>query len=75
MINDVTTTVASGVILFVIMAWITTHFGRKPMNGGSPPRDSSDVNIMKFISVASLFVIMFWLINYAPDSLIADTMK
>jgi len=46
-INDVTTTiVASGVILFVIMVWITIHFGRKARNGWSPPRDSSDVNIM-----------------------------
>ena len=63
MINDVTTTVvSSGVILFVIMAWITIHFGRKPRNGGSPSRESSDVNIMNFISVASLFVIMVWLI-------------
>jgi len=73
-INDVTTAiVASGVILFVIMAWITIHFGRKPRNGVSPPRDSSDVNIMNFISVVSLFVIMVWLINDAPGSLIADT--
>jgi hypothetical protein len=45
-INDVTTTiVASGVILFVIMVWITIHFGRKPRNGGSPPRDSSDCSV------------------------------
>jgi len=57
-INDVTTTiVASGDMLFIIMAWIIIHFGRKPRNGGSPPRGSSDVNIMNFISVASLFVI------------------
>jgi len=33
---------------------------------------SSDVNIMNFISVASLFAIMVWLINDAHDSLIAD---
>jgi len=57
-VNDVITTiVASGAILFIIMAWIIIHFGRKPRNGGSPPRDRSDVNIMNFISVASLFVI------------------
>jgi len=73
-ISDVTTTVvASGVILFVIMAWITIHFGRNPRNGGSPPKDNSDVKIMNFISVVSLFVIMVWLIHDAPDSLIADT--
>jgi len=73
-INDVTTTiVASGVMLFVIMAWIIIHFGRKPRNWGSPPRDSSDVNIMNFISVASLLVIKVWLINDVLDNLIADT--
>ena len=36
-----TTTVASGAMLFVIMAWITIHFGRNPRNGGSPPKDNS----------------------------------
>jgi len=51
--------------VFVIMDWIIIHFGRKPRNAGSPPRDSSDVNIMNFISVASLFVIKVWLINDA----------
>jgi len=57
-ISDVITTiVARGAMLFIIMAWIIIHFGRKPRNGGSPPRDRSDVNIMNFISVASLFVI------------------
>ena len=55
------------------MAWITIHFGRKPRNGGSPPRDSSDMSIMNFISVVSLFVITVWLINDLPGSLIADT--
>jgi hypothetical protein len=50
-----------------------THFGKNPMNGGSPPRDSRDVNIMNFIRIASLFVIMVWLMNDTPDSLMADT--
>jgi len=49
--SDVTTAV-------VIMAWITIHFGRKPWNGRSPPRDRSDVNIMNFTSVASLCINM-----------------
>ena len=31
------------------------------------------MNIINFISVASLFVIIVWLINDVPDSLIADT--
>jgi hypothetical protein len=43
------------------------------MNGGRPPSDSSDVNIMNFIRVASLFVIIVWLMNDVPDSLMADT--
>jgi hypothetical protein len=60
-------------MLFVIIAWMTIHFGRNPRNGGSPPRDSSEVNIINFISVVSLFVIMVWLINDVPDSLMADT--
>jgi len=42
-------------------------------NGGSPPKDSNDVNIINFINVASLFVIMVWLINETPDNLIAET--
>ena len=60
-------------MLFVIMAWIKINFGRNPRNGGSPPKDNSDVNTMNFISVVSLFVIMVWLINDAPDNPIADT--
>ena len=36
---------------------------------GVLPKDNSDVNIMNFISVVSLFVIMVWLINDAADSL------
>jgi len=36
-------------MLFVIIAWITIHSGRNPRNGGSPPRDNSDVNIINFI--------------------------
>jgi hypothetical protein len=43
------------------MAWMTIHFGRNPRNGGSPPKDRSDVNSMNFISVISLFVIIFGL--------------
>ena len=67
MISDITTTtVAIGANLFIIIAWTVIHFGRNPRNGGSPPKDSSDVNIMNFIRVASLFVIMVWLMNVTP---------
>jgi len=55
------------------MAWITIHFGWNPRKGGSPPKDNNDVNIMYLIIVISLFVIMVWLINDAPDSLMANT--
>jgi hypothetical protein len=44
-----------------------------PRNGGRPPKDNSDVNVINFISVVYLFVIMVWLINDTPDSLMADT--
>ena len=57
----------------MIMAWITIHFGRNPRKGGRPPKDSSDVYIMNLTVVVSLFVIMVWLMNDTPDSLIADT--
>ena len=49
------------------------HFGGIPRKGGSPPNVDNDVNINNFISVVSLFVIIVWLLNDAPDSLIADT--
>jgi hypothetical protein len=65
--------VARGAMLFVIIAWITIHFGRNPRNGGRPPKDSNDVNIMNFISAVSLFVIMVWLMNDTPESLMAET--
>ena len=58
---------------FVIMAWIIIHFGRNPRNGGTPPKDNRDVNIMNSISVVWLFVIVIWLMNDTPDNLISDT--
>jgi hypothetical protein len=48
-------------------------FCYKSKEGGNPPRDSCDVNIINFISVVYLFVIMVWLINDTPDNLMADT--
>jgi hypothetical protein len=41
--------------------------------GRDPPKESSDGNIMNFISEVSLFVIMVWLTSDTPDSLKADT--
>ena len=57
----------------MIMAWIIIHFGRNPRNGGTPPKDNRDVNIMNSISVVWLFVIVIWLMNDTPDNLISDT--
>lgn len=73
MISDVITMiVAIGVILFITISWITIHLGRNPRNGGNPPRDNRDVNIMNFVSMASLFVKRVWLINDTLDSLMVD---
>lgn len=59
MISDaITIMVATGISSFMVIAWIISHFGRNPRNGGSPPRESSDVNIMNFINLVSLFVII-----------------
>jgi hypothetical protein len=45
-------------MLFIIINWITIHFGRNPKNGGSPPSDNNDMNIMNFISfIFSLTII------------------
>ena len=52
-------------MIFVIMAWITVHFGRNPRNGGRPPKDNIDVSIMNFIGVVCLFVIMVRLMKDA----------
>ena len=38
-------------ILFVIMASITIRFGRSPRNGGIPPKDNIDVNIIRYIYI------------------------
>lgn len=73
MISDaITIMVAMGISLFMVIAWIINHFGRNPRNGGSPPKESSDVNIMNFINLVSLFVIMVWLMNDTLDNLITD---
>ena len=54
-------------MLFVIIAWMTIHFGRNPRNRGSPPRDNSDVNIMNYVYI---FIIDFNLYIYIPASVV-----
>lgn len=74
MISDaITIMIAMGISLFIVIAWMISHFGKNPKNGGSPPKESSDVNIMNFTSLVSLFVIMVWLMNDTLDSLMIDT--
>jgi hypothetical protein len=54
--------------LFIINIWITIHFGRNPINGGSPHNDSKVVNSI-YLIVGFLLTIITWLINemlYAP---------
>lgn len=37
-------------LLFIVISWIIAHFGRKPVRGGNPPRDSMVVKIIMVIS-------------------------
>jgi hypothetical protein len=53
------------------MTGMTSHFGRNSKNGGSPPKDNNYVNIINFITVASLFVIKILLTNDTIDSFMA----
>lgn len=41
-------------LLFFAISWIINHFGRNPVSGGSPPRDSMVTRINKVIR-GSLF--------------------
>jgi hypothetical protein len=52
--------------------WIVIHFSRNPENGGYPPNDNSDVNIMNFIRAVSLFVISILLINEVFNNFKSD---
>lgn len=42
------------ILLFFVISWMIAHFGRNPVRGGSPPRDSIVVKISIVIS-GSLF--------------------
>jgi hypothetical protein len=69
MVSDITT-IAVIITLnpFIINIWITIHFGRNPMNGGSPLNDSRVMNSI-YLIVDFLLTIITWLINeilYAP---------
>lgn len=41
-------------LLFFVISWMIAHFGRNPVRGGSPPRDSMVVRISVVIN-GSLF--------------------
>lgn len=40
-------------MLFVDNDWITSHFGKNPKNGGSPPKDNNEA-IKKIFIVGKL---------------------
>lgn len=46
--------------LDVIIAWITSHFGKNPMNGGIPPNLKNKVMIRDF-SMNDEFSLKSWL--------------
>jgi len=43
-------------------AWITSHFGKNPKNGGSPPKDIKEKNIENLITGFILVKENVWLI-------------
>jgi uncharacterized RDD family membrane protein YckC len=69
----ITMIVAIDIMLLLIIAWMVIHFGRNPRNGGSPPSDSSVMNIMIFAVTFFLFVIITWLMNDKLNGLIMVT--
>lgn len=42
-------TMAVVMLLFFESSWMIAHLGRKPVSGGSPPRDSRVIMIVKVI--------------------------
>lgn len=45
----ITMIVAIMMLLFFVSSCTITHLGRKPVSGGSPPRDRRDVRIIRVI--------------------------
>lgn len=41
--------VAMVILLFFESSWMIAHLGRKPVSGGSPPRDSRAIIIVRVI--------------------------
>ena len=58
----ITIIVIIGLKLFMIIVWITAHFGKNPINGGRPPSDNKVVNRINLV-VVFLAVDIVWLIN------------
>jgi len=46
-------------LLFVI-SWIKIHFGINPVNGGRPPKDNRDKNVINFTD-GEAFLLLIWL--------------
>lgn len=59
--------------LFTIIVWITIHFGRNPIKGGSPPSDKRVVNNMNLMD-DFLFPVITWLMNEILNNLVIVVM-
>jgi hypothetical protein len=49
-------------LLFIVMYWITIHFGANPKKGGNPPSESKSVNIKNLINGLLFIIKKVWLI-------------
>ena len=43
-------------LLFFVISWMISHFGRKPVRGGSPPRDNMVIKMIAVIRGALFHV-------------------
>lgn len=49
-----TITISIKIEFILLIDWITIHLGRNPKNGGRPPNDNKEINILYFINGLSL---------------------
>lgn len=47
-------------LLFFVSSWMIIHFGRKPVSGGRPPRDS---RVVSMITVIRGILFQVWAID------------
>jgi hypothetical protein len=44
----------------LLIDWITIHLGKNPRNGGSPPKDSKEINKLNFTKGFWLKKVNIW---------------